>query len=223
MFTLNYIKYLNIEKGTREGKSLVGKSFIFDDKLLPSENLAVISKVKRSEKVFKQIDLNKESIEVLCQIYKIEDKSLIDYLKRYTMNKAPQLLRSYLQNYLIDNDFERLKGILKSRIYEDNIYYKDKILTTIKFVSTRKVEYLILFQKMYNSYVINGGSFDNFVYMIFNILDRDLPDYVKEELRMYNSKELHRSRAIILVDILSVTSFGELVKIILKEEFNDEK
>ena len=213
---VSYIKHINKEKKIYEGNSLLGKSLSFDDKAIPSESKVIISLVKRSEKMFEKINLNKEEIKYLCLVLGVEDKNIIAYFEKVGEWKSIEVLSNYILNYTEDENLERVKALVKERYYEDSVYYKDKIKSVVKFLSTKEPDHLVEFKNMYESYVQGGGDFENFIYLLYNIISREIPDYVKDDLRVYLNREYEVRASLLKLKIVKVTSFNQIVKEIIK-------
>lgn len=209
---LSHIINVNYQAGYTVGKNLIRKYLLIDDKAEPTDKYWVISKVKRKEDNFINIDVSEQGINILIEVLGIEHKGLITYANRNLSKKPYDIAYYYLATInatcinKLEFDIEKANQIVKDiRAFETPYWFKDKLIITVSAISTpTKVNYLKLF-KMFKE---EGMDIPAIVGWLGYIGKNSLPDFVKEEVEAVKTNQFNNNLQIwftLLIDSQSIT------------------
>lgn len=111
---INHLVHLNESQGIHKSMSVFGTYFLIDDVHVPAKNRFIISAIKRDEKGFTNIDLDKNWNKIMSQLFGIDYNPSLSKLitKNTTMDRLYHvfaLLTGSTTNKTINNDtFKRV-------------------------------------------------------------------------------------------------------------------
>jgi len=214
-----YIKYINEKAGYHFGRSLIGKYFIYDNKALPTDKYHVISFTERSErKLFTRIDLTKNHIEILLDVYNIENSDIVNYITKYMGKRKVQDIIPYLHLYKSsDMDFKSFKEAVKENIY-GTPYYKHKVITVIKAISSGSPASVMALYDLIHEEINAGNSFESVVYFISHVISMpSIPDYISQEVSAYLHRDYYQKLVKVTINLTMVENVEDLLLNLLEK------
>jgi len=212
----NDLTHRNLLEGYNLGESIVNKYFVISNEDKPDKNKFVISRVYRKEKSIQNIKVEELGVNLILGLFDIEDQSIIGYVFRYMSRKPLLSLYKYLRNVKAnDLDFTKFKELVKSRKYDSNYTYKDKVLITIKAISLGTTTSVIEFRKMVES---EDMTLDGVVNFMLYCINGDLPKYIEEAINDYKNHEFNRKKEILLAKLIDIDSVERLILFLLNQK-----
>ena len=205
-----YVIKINVEDNIHLEKSLFGKYIIFSDKLEPTEKGRVISYIPRER--FLTIDIEENTINILCELLHIDNQSLITYAQRYLAKKPKDLILYYLQilkEYVEDGVFNtnKTKELMKTRPLESTYFFKDKYLQTsiaFSYFTLKNVT------RMFGMFNIEQMDIYNVIGWLGYINKEQPPEFMKEEYQKSISSDFKKNIIHVLSLSINVQSVEEL-------------
>lgn len=211
---LSHIVNINYQEGFTVGKNLIKKYLLIDDKTLPTDKYCVISKVKRKEPEFINIDVEEQVVNILIEVLNITHKGLITYANRNLSKKPYDIAYYYLATINatcingLEFDIDRANQILKEhRVFETPYWFKDKLVLTVSAISTpTKSNFLKLF-KMFKE---EGMDIPAIVGWLGYVGKNSIPDFVKEEVEAVKTNQFNNNLQIWFTLLIDSQSLNEL-------------
>lgn len=197
----SHILNVNLKAGYGIGKNLLRNYVLVDNKAIPAEKFCVVSKTKRKEKVFIEIDIEEQGIYILLEVLGIEHQGLKTYAIRNLKRKPFDIAFYYLAVLNVqcvnglDFDTEKANLIVKEhRAFETPYWFKDKVLLTVSSISTLTKSNINKLFKMFKEEDMDISAITGW---LGYIAKDSFPDFMKDEVQAVRSSQFNNNLQII--------------------------
>jgi len=203
--------------------SILGKYIVIDDEAEPIENTKlVVSKVRRKDSRFLEINLDEDYIKIFAYLLLDEpDKKFLRYCDKYFKKLRPELVFYYM--YAIvetafdsDGEFNIIQADLvrETYNYKGEHTYLEKFRTVVNFVKSPSEKTL------HKLLLIVDGKDENYrgiVRIIDNIANKSYPSYIESKFKdVLEGVSFQKNLLKILVNMLQADSKEDFILMCLK-------
>lgn len=211
---INHILKINKDSGYAVGKNIIRKYIEISDIAEPTDKSCVLSKIKRKEKEFVNIDVDNQFVSILLEVLQVDNQGLRTYAKRNLTKKPMDTAYYYItilnQKAVNDSDFdlEIANDIVKDRrLFESSYWFKDKYLLIVSAISSPTKTNIVEMFKMFKDEDMNAQSAVGF---LLYIAKDDPPEYMKEDVEQVKTVEFSKNMQLLLAISIETDTLEKL-------------
>jgi len=216
-----YILSLNIADKIYTAPSLFGKCILVDEEAIPTPKKFIISFKPRTD--FKLINLDEDPLPTLYTVLGIVDSNGSTDYKTYVRNKVykskkvkPNTLYYYmvlLKECITDKGFNFTKAdiIIDTYTYESTHSQLEKYQSVNSYVMNPTESSLFELIKVYSQGADLNKRLSNIAYTIKNILDDNIPDYIKSRITFSSDPSTTLNYLMLAAEIATFEDFDTFI------------
>lgn len=211
---INHILKINKDNGYAVGKNIIRKYIEVSDLAKPTDKSCVLSKIKRKEKEFINLDVDNQFVSILLEVLQVDNQGLRTYAKRNLTKKSLDTAYYYItilnQKAVNGTDFdlEIANDIVKDkRLFESSYWFKDKYLLVVSAISSPTKTNIVGMFKMFKKEDMGVQSAVGF--LIYVAKDNP-PEYMKEDVEQVKTVEFAKNMQLVLAISIETDTLEKL-------------